>query len=139
MHVPLRFVRVSRCGYAILRKSRGKYGPKAAAAAALSIRINVLGFPGSAMFSRDAFSDQSAIIFHAPAVVSRRLDFPLRHRCRHHHHRHRYFRLPSIPNRLLFPCTHEFNIYIRESSANNTCSDMRRRLTETIFLNIFKR
>lgn len=48
------------------RKSRGKYGPKAAA---LSIRINVLGFPGSAMFSRDAFSDQSAIIFHAPAVA----------------------------------------------------------------------
>lgn len=52
-----------------IRKSRGKRGSQSAAAtAALSIRINVLGFPGSAMFSRDAFSDQSAIIFHAPMV-----------------------------------------------------------------------
>lgn len=53
------------------RKSRRKYDPKAtgATAATLSIRINVLGFPGSAMFSRDAFSDQSAIIFHALMVA----------------------------------------------------------------------
>lgn len=53
------------------RKSRRKYGPKAAGATAatLSIRINVSGFPGSAMFSRDAFSNQSAIIFHALMVA----------------------------------------------------------------------
>lgn len=55
----------------LYRKSRGKYGPNAdgATAATLSIRINVLGFPSSAMFSHDAFSDQSAIIFHALVVA----------------------------------------------------------------------
>jgi hypothetical protein len=55
----------------LYRKSRGKYGPNAdgATTATLSIRINVLGFPGSAMFSHDAFSDQSTIIFHALVVA----------------------------------------------------------------------
>lgn len=62
--------RVVKQQWCFYTEIEGKIWPEVRHHTTLSIWINVLGFPGSAMFSRDAFSDQSAIIFHAPMVAS---------------------------------------------------------------------
>lgn len=93
------------CFYGNRGENMPRSVPPPPAAVALSIRINVLGFPNSAMFSCDAFSDQSAIIFHAPAVTL------YRHRSR------RYFSMYFSDTYLFFTDSRCFPRF----PPNNTC------------------